>query len=124
MRLTRTAVATALLLFTARSAGNARDIDGPRQPEVPMIRTVEPTTGRVGTLHMAVGDFLGAAWVHDLFLTNGKEDVKVQIVRQSDITIEFRVPAVKPGKYSLMVLTRGAEPILIEQPVSLTVQDD
>ena len=121
MKLITTVVLTGLLLVTARTAARGTDIEPSRGGETPVIRTVEPTTGHAGSRHMAIGDYLGSRWVRELFLTNGKEDIKVGIIRQSDITIEFRIPSVKPDRYALMVLTSGANPILIEQAVYVVV---
>ena len=37
--------------------------------------------------------------------------------------MKFKIPAsVKPGRYSLMIRTKGADAKLLEQPVKLTVE--
>ena len=65
---------------------------------------------------------MGRSYVKELYLTNGKEDITVKIIRQSDVTIEFRVPAdVKLGRYRLLILTGSTIPMLLEQPVHLDV---
>lgn len=87
------------------------------------INSVDPLTGRVGDTIGAAGEGIDAAKVDELYLTDGTNDIKVQILEQKDTEIKFKVPAgVKPGRYSLMIRTKGAEPKLLEQPVKLTIE--
>lgn len=69
------------------------------------------------------GENLDKKNVAEIYLTDGKEDVKLPVVEQTAATIKFKLPAnVKAGRFSLMLLTAGADPKLIEQPVKVTVQ--
>ncbi len=86
------------------------------------IDSVDPGAGKIGDLIGAAGDSIGKTFVAELFLTDGTNDVKVVIVEQSDKLIKFKVPAkMKPGRYNLMILTPGATPKLLEQPVKVEV---
>jgi len=57
-------------------------------------------------------------------LTNGTDDIKVEMTQQTDKLIKFKVPSgVKAGRWALMVrLKSGKGPQLIEQPVKVTVE--
>ena len=88
------------------------------------INSVDPLTAKVGDAVTAQGEGLGSAAVDELYLTTGTEDVKVEIVEQSDKAIKFKVPSgVKSGRWTLMThLKSGTGPKLVEQPVKLTVE--
>jgi uncharacterized membrane protein len=58
-----------------------------------------------------------------LYLTDGKNDLEVQMTEQAAASIKFKIPAnAKAGRFSLMILTSGKEPKYIEQPVKITVE--
>lgn len=87
------------------------------------ITSVEPDSGRVGDVLTIHGTNLGKDNVAELYLTDGKVDIKVVIVEQTPDLIRFRIPAeTNPGRFSLMVLTgKGSDQKLLEQPVRVTV---
>ncbi len=94
----------------------------PLPPATPFMRRVEPASVRAGELATAFGDALDKSRVDALYLTDGKNDIKTEIVNQSESSIQFKVPAnTAVGRYALMVLLAGADPKFIEQPVYLTV---
>jgi hypothetical protein len=89
----------------------------------PRVETAEPDTGKPGAVLAINGDNLEKAGVTDVFLTDGKNDIKVAVTEQSAKVIKFKIPdAVKPGRYSIMLLTGGKEPKYLEQPVKVTVE--
>jgi hypothetical protein len=93
------------------------------QNRTPAMRSVEPASGRIGDVIVVHGDNLGREYVAELYLTDGDNDVKVTILAQSADSIQFKIPPeAKAGRFSLMVLTAGKEPRLIEEPVKLTVE--
>jgi hypothetical protein len=95
------------------------------QAGLPMISTVDPASGKIGDVLMIQGANLGQDTVAGLYLTDGKTDVKVLITEQTPTSIRFRIPReAKPGRFALMVLTMGADPKLIEQPVKVTVESE
>ena len=90
----------------------------------PRMKTVEPGNGKSGAELTVSGEHLDAKFVKELYLTDGKIDIKVEMLQQTAEAIKFKIPAkVKPGRYSLMVLTADAAPELIEQPVRFTVEE-
>jgi hypothetical protein len=91
---------------------------------MPIMRSVEPGSGKVGDLLAAHGENLGRDDVAALYLTDGKVDVKTSIAEQKSTSILFRIPAeAKPGRFALMTLTnRGKDRKLIEQPVRVIVE--
>ena len=92
---------------------------------VPKMSTVTPDSGRVGDIMKAEGEFLDKAHVTELYITDGTNDWKVEILKQTATQIEFKVPAnAKPGRFFLMVLTAGPDPKLIEEPVRVTIQGE
>jgi hypothetical protein len=93
------------------------------QSAMPSIKTVEPTTAKVGDTVKAAGENLDKKSVSQMFLTDGKNDVQCQMSEQTPTSITFKVPAgAKPMRYSLAVLTTGKDQKFIEQPVKLEVK--
>ncbi len=93
-----------------------------QEPAAPRFSSVEPASGKAGDLLTATGANLGKGSIAELYLTDGKNDIKVPMTEQAEESIKFKIPAAaKPGRYSLMVLTTGQNARLIEQPVKVTV---
>jgi hypothetical protein len=91
---------------------------------MPRMTTVEPGNGKVGDTLAVSGENLQKGSVAELFLTDGKNDIKCPMLEQSETAIKFKIPEkTKPGRFSLMILTTGKEPKLIEQPVKVTVDE-
>jgi len=92
------------------------------QGKSPRLTTVTPDTGKPNEEYLAAGENLAKDAVKDLYLTNGKDDIKVQILTQKEESIQFKVPGnTKPGRYGLMVLTADGKRF-IEQPVKLSIE--
>jgi hypothetical protein len=90
---------------------------------MPKMSTVEPSEGKPGAELTVTGENLDKKNVAEIYLTDGKNDTKLPVVQQTATTIKFKIPAdAKQGRFSLMILTAGADPKLIEQPVKVTVQ--
>ena len=87
------------------------------------VQSVEPDTGKQGDELVVSGQRLDKDHVADLFLTAGGKDIKVKMVEQSAESIRFSVPKVRPGRYKLMILTKGSDPAYLEQPVFCTVEE-
>jgi len=89
----------------------------------PIMNAVEPAFGSIGDQLTARGTGLGENAVAALYLTDGRNDTKVVIIQQTATSIKFKIPpSAKAGRFSLMVLTRGDNPKLIEEPVKVTVE--
>jgi hypothetical protein len=85
------------------------------------ITAVEPNSAKTGDTVNAKGEGIAKADVDTIYLTDGSNDFKCEVVEQTATGIKFKVPdGVKPGRWSLMVHTTKDQ--LIEQPVKLTVQ--
>jgi IPT/TIG domain len=93
------------------------------QSTIPQMQKVDPASGRSGDVVAVTGDNLDQDTVAALYLTDGKEDVKVEITEQTTTVIKFKIPAnAKTGRLALMVLTRGKDPKLIEGPVKVLIE--
>jgi hypothetical protein len=91
--------------------------------QLPQMQTVEPASGKGGDVIMVSGQNLDQNIVAALYLTNGKEDFKVEITEQTGSAIKFRIPLLaKPGRLALMVLTKGKDAKLIEEPVKVLIE--
>jgi hypothetical protein len=92
--------------------------------QVPVMHDVQPDSGKIGSVLRVHGVFLGKARVDEVYLTDHTFDMKVKVLDQTDEYIEFRVPPfVKPGRLELLVKTTGKEPVLLEQPVYITIEE-
>lgn len=92
----------------------------------PRMTSVDPMNGKVGDVITVTGENLTKAFVAKVYLTDGgdgKNDLEVQIVEQSDTTLKFKIPAKATGRLALMILTSTKPAQLIEQPVKVTIDD-
>lgn len=90
---------------------------------MPRMTGVEPGNGKVGDVLTAAGENLEKVNVVELYLTDGKNDLKVDVTAQTAKELKFKIPdKAKPGRFSLMILTGGKDPKLIEQPVRVTIE--
>jgi hypothetical protein len=88
------------------------------------MATVQPESGKIGSVLRIQGIHLGKAKVDEVYLTDHTFDMKVKVLDQTDDAIEFRIPpSVKPGRLQLLVKTVGKQPLLIEQPLYITVEE-
>jgi hypothetical protein len=112
MRFVRFMIALAALVLFASAVKAQTRITG-----------VTPDTAKAGDEVSASGEDIDGAKVDKLYLTNGKDDFEVQMSEQTEKTIKFKIPAdMKPGRWALMVRTKGADPKLMEQPIKVTVE--
>jgi hypothetical protein len=108
-------ISAVLILFVLSMAMAA-------QSKSPRLATVTPDTGKAAAEYATAGENLGKDAVKELYLTNGKDDIKVDIVAQKADSIQFKVPAsTKPARYTLMILTADGKQFM-EQPVKLTIE--
>jgi hypothetical protein len=92
--------------------------------QAPLMSKVQPDSGKIGSVLRVRGVFLDKAKVDEVYLTDHTFDMKCKVMDQTEDYIEFRIPpSVKPGRLQLLVKTTGREPMLLEQPVFITVQD-
>jgi len=68
------------------------------------------------------GENLEKDTVAKVYLTDGKNDIAVEVTEQTPTSIKFKIPAkAAPGRLALMVLTSGKDAKYIEQPVKVEV---
>jgi hypothetical protein len=90
---------------------------------MPMMKSLDPTTGKAGDIITVSGENLDKDTVAKLFLTDGNADFPVDIGEQGATALKFKIPAtLKPGRFALVLETKGKEPKQIEQPVKLTIE--
>ena len=90
---------------------------------MPRMTSVDPMNGKKGDVIAISGENLQKELVSKVFLTDGKNDIQVEVTEQTPTSIKFKVPAKATGRMTLMVLTTGKEAKYIEQPVKLTIDD-
>jgi hypothetical protein len=113
--------ATLALLFTTFVL-SAAAIDEPVRP-TPLVRTLAPTPARPGSELVATGQNLGKDFVASVYLTQGENTYQLEVTSQTPETIKAKVPAdLKPGRFGLMVLTRGEVPRDIDEPVFVNIE--
>jgi len=96
----------------------------PARAQVPMMNSVEPDSGKIGSVLRIQGVYLGKEKVDEVYLTDHTFDMKVKVLDQSEDSIQFRIPpSAKPGRLQLLVKTAGKKPLLLEQPVYITVEE-
>jgi hypothetical protein len=95
----------------------------PARADGARIMNVEPSTAKIGDMVSVNGEGIDKTHVDALYLTNGKDDIKVEMSEQSDTCIKFKVPPkIAPGRWAIMIRTKGSEPRYLEQPVKVTVE--
>ena len=94
------------------------------QAQVPQMSNVKPDSGKVGSVLKVHGLYLGKEKVEEVYLTDHTFDMMVKVLDQTEDSIEFRIPpSAKPGRLQLLVKTAGKNPMLLEQPVFVTVEE-
>jgi hypothetical protein len=93
------------------------------QATYPRMTSVEPGTAKAGEEVTVAGQNLEKANIAEVYLSDGEKDLKVVLTEQTATVVKFKVPdAMKPGRFSLVVLTTTKPAKLIDQPVKLTVE--
>ena len=66
---------------------------------------------------------MGKSKVDEVFLTDHRFDLKVKVLEQTETILKIRVPPfVKPGRQQLLFLTKGTNPVYLEQPLFVLVE--
>jgi len=93
------------------------------QQAMPRMTSVDPVSGKKGDIIVISGENLQKELVAKVYLTDGKNDLQVEVTEQTATAIKFKIPAKATGRLTLMVLTSGKDAKYIEQPVKLTIDD-
>ena len=92
--------------------------------DAPQMSTISAKTAKPGDVVEITGLGLEPAKVDEIYLTDHKFDMKVKVLEQKATTVKLRVPPfAKPGRMQLLLLTKGDDPKLLEQPVYLLIED-
>lgn len=92
--------------------------------QVPLMNKVQPESGKIGSVLRIDGTFLSKTNVDEVYLSDHTFDMKVKVLSQTEHAIEFRIPPfAKPGRLQLVLKTTGKEPVILEQPLYVTVED-
>lgn len=87
------------------------------------VNSVEPGNGKAGDVITVAGENLHKDTVAKVYLTDGKNDIIMEITDQAPTSIKCKIPAkMQAGRFSVMLLTAGKEPKLLVQPVKFTVE--
>jgi hypothetical protein len=93
------------------------------QTAFPRMTSIEPPTAKVGAEVTIAGENLDKGNVAEVYITDGDKDVKVQVTQQAATSMKIKIPeTLKPGRFSLAVLTSTKPARLIDQPVRLTIE--
>lgn len=95
------------------------------QQAMPRMTSVDPLNGKTGDVIAIAGENLAKDAVAKVYLTDGKNDVPVEVVEQTATSIKFKIPAkaTAGARLTLMVLTTGKDAKYIEQPVKVTIDE-
>jgi hypothetical protein len=109
-----------LLLVGILSSMNAFAAAG----DAPQMISISVNTAKPGDVIEIQGVGLDPAKVDEIYLTDHKFDMRVKVLEQRDTEVKLRVPPfAKPGRMQLLLLTKGDNPKLLEQPLYLLIED-
>jgi hypothetical protein len=95
------------------------------QQAMPRMISVDPPNGKKGDVITVTGENLQKDLVSKLYLTDGKNDLIVEVTEQTATAIKFKIPVkAAAGRLALMILTTGKDAKYIEQPVKVTIDPD
>lgn len=91
--------------------------------DAPQMTSVSSKTAKPGDVITITGVGLDDKQVDEVYLTDHKFDMRVKVLDQQATAIKMRVPPfAKPGRMQLLILTKGDEPKLLEQPVYVLIE--
>ena len=94
------------------------------QQAMPRMIAVDPPNGKKGDVITVTGENLQKDLVSKVYLTDGKNDIILEVTEQTGTAIKFKIPVKAAGRLALMILTSGKDAKYIEQPVKLTIDPD
>ena len=90
----------------------------------PQMNTLSAKSAKPGEMFTINGIGLNSAKIDEIYLTDHKFDMKVKVIEQKETAITLRVPPfAKPGRMQVLVLTKGDDPKLLEQPLYIFIED-
>lgn len=89
-----------------------------------VLSSVRPDSGKVGAVLRVQGSDLSKQKIDSLYLSDQTLDMMVKVLNQADNFIEFRIPpSVKPGRFQLVIKTAGKDPLILEMPLYVKVEE-
>jgi nitrous oxidase accessory protein NosD len=94
------------------------------QEGLPRMLSVDPLSGKAGDVIAVTGENLDKTNVDKVYLTDGKNDVQVEVTEQTGTTIKFKIPAkaATGERLAIMILTAGKDAKYIEEPVRVMIE--
>jgi len=93
--------------------------------DAPQVNTLSPKVAKPGDTLEITGVRLDENKVDEVFLTDHKFDMKMKLLKQEATCLKVRVPPfVKPGRMQLLLLTKGDDPKLLEQPLYVLIEEN
>lgn len=78
----------ALVFFFSGAAAMLRP-DGKGDEVRASLHSITPDSARPGDTVVATGDHLAAKFLAELYLTDGKDDIRVEILKQTNTEVTF-----------------------------------
>src|ERR1700690_2186652 len=75
------------------------DIKEPKPLPATVMENVTPTEVRAGDIVTVQGETLDAAHLKEVYLTDRKEQVEIEIISQGPKFLTFKMPKVEPGRW-------------------------
>lgn len=114
----QTLLMTSALVFAGQQSSEGLSVS-------PQVSKIEPRVGKPGTVLIISGLSLGKDAVDEVYLTDHRFDLKVKVLEQSGDKLKIRIPPfIKAGRQQLLLLTSGKNPVYLEQPVWVQVEDN
>ncbi|GEM_PF-1074986 len=115
---------SALVTFFILSVGTAALLRADEKGDEvrSLLHSIAPDSAHPDDIVVATGERLTTKHLAELYLTNGTDDVKVEILKQTETEVTFKIPPGIKGRFRLMILTAGVDPKLAEQPVRIVVE--
>jgi hypothetical protein len=92
------------------------------QQPLPRMTSAEPGAGKTGDVIAVAGENLTKSQVAKVYLTDGKNDIEVEVTEQTANSLKFKIPAKAKGRMAIMIETSGKDAKQIEQPVKVTIE--
>jgi hypothetical protein len=92
--------------------------------DAPEPKAISSKVAKPGDTLVITGIGLGVNKIDEVYLTDHKFDMKVKVLEQKEDSITVRVPPfAKAGRVQLLMLTKGDEPKLLEQPLYVVIEE-
>jgi hypothetical protein len=122
-RATRTYFICAALLFAIPGMRSLQGADLKKELPATVMEKVTPTEVRAGDMVTVTGETLDAAHLKEVYITDRKDQVEVEIVAQGPNYLRFKMPKVEPGKWRIAIKLVRDE-MFLEEPVFVIVLPD